>query len=314
MSSKDPALLFYTKDFITGTQHLSAAEVGAYIRLLCYAHQHHGTIPAEPEKLMRITGIIDTTQWQNIWTEVGKKFNQMVNHSVNGSVEHLVNHSANHLVNERLTNEIEKRKNHRPKKQASACLAGLISAHKTLTREQIQTIKTAFKINDFIKINDESEMKKQIHTWFKNLVNQMVNNIANANVNILSIEDKKGGAGENTTEEIIGYNPLKSGPQNYRTQFGTEFHDIDPAEYLRLRHQMFYETILMNNRATAAHIEQFNTEYRYYSFTGITHLQNAFKAAMQKYTTPDATPSRKLQSVGTGKVRDFDNTEATIAT
>ena len=37
--AKDPALLFYTSDFLTGTMFLSDEQVGKYIRLLCAQHQ-----------------------------------------------------------------------------------------------------------------------------------------------------------------------------------------------------------------------------------------------------------------------------------
>ena len=36
---KNPAVLLYTSDFITGTIFMSNEEVGAYIRLLCIQHQ-----------------------------------------------------------------------------------------------------------------------------------------------------------------------------------------------------------------------------------------------------------------------------------
>jgi len=37
--SKDPAVLFYTSDFLTGTLTMSNEDVGKYIRLLCLQHQ-----------------------------------------------------------------------------------------------------------------------------------------------------------------------------------------------------------------------------------------------------------------------------------
>ena len=37
--SKDPAFLFYSSDFLTGTMLLSDSQVGKYIRLLCLQHQ-----------------------------------------------------------------------------------------------------------------------------------------------------------------------------------------------------------------------------------------------------------------------------------
>jgi uncharacterized protein YdaU (DUF1376 family) len=41
---KDPAILFYTSDFLTGTSYFTDAERGQYIRLLCEQHQN-GHIP-----------------------------------------------------------------------------------------------------------------------------------------------------------------------------------------------------------------------------------------------------------------------------
>ena len=37
--SKDPAFLFYSSDFLTGTMFLSDEQVGKFIRLLCVQHQ-----------------------------------------------------------------------------------------------------------------------------------------------------------------------------------------------------------------------------------------------------------------------------------
>lgn len=37
--AKDPAFLFYSSDFLTGTMMMTDQEVGQYIRLLCYQHQ-----------------------------------------------------------------------------------------------------------------------------------------------------------------------------------------------------------------------------------------------------------------------------------
>ena len=37
--SKDPAVLFYTSDFLTGTMLMSDEQVGRYMRLLCLQHQ-----------------------------------------------------------------------------------------------------------------------------------------------------------------------------------------------------------------------------------------------------------------------------------
>jgi hypothetical protein len=39
--AKDPAFLFYTSDFLTGTLTMTDEQVGRYIRLLCLQHQKH---------------------------------------------------------------------------------------------------------------------------------------------------------------------------------------------------------------------------------------------------------------------------------
>lgn len=38
--AKDPAVLFYTSDFLTGTALMTNEQVGKYIKLLCLQHQH----------------------------------------------------------------------------------------------------------------------------------------------------------------------------------------------------------------------------------------------------------------------------------
>ncbi len=42
--AKDPAMLFYTSDFLTGTLFMTNEQVGIYVRLLCAQHQHGGMI------------------------------------------------------------------------------------------------------------------------------------------------------------------------------------------------------------------------------------------------------------------------------
>ncbi|WP_407497463.1 DUF1376 domain-containing protein [Elizabethkingia meningoseptica] len=179
---KDPAFLFYTKDFISGTQEMSCEEVGAYLRLLMYQHQH-GKIPNDKSRMMRICGIFIESDFDGIWEIVGDKFNQM----------------DNHLVNKRMTIEATKRKEHRPKKIASATLAGLISSSKNLSQEQRFEIKKAFKIDDFIDIPLE-EINIKVKEWFNTevtkLVNQMVNNLVNVNEDV----------NENENENIISNN------------------------------------------------------------------------------------------------------------
>lgn len=58
----------YVSDFKDGTGHMSAAEVGAYWRLLMHGWQHGG-IPAKPPRMARITGM-GLTEFEDAWREV----------------------------------------------------------------------------------------------------------------------------------------------------------------------------------------------------------------------------------------------------
>ena len=48
-----PAFQFYVQDFLTGTMHLSAEEVGAYMLLLCHQWDK-GALPSSDRELLRI--------------------------------------------------------------------------------------------------------------------------------------------------------------------------------------------------------------------------------------------------------------------
>jgi len=51
--SKDPAFLFYPKDWLSGTAEYMPDEKGVYIDLLCHQHQK-GSLPSDTERLARI--------------------------------------------------------------------------------------------------------------------------------------------------------------------------------------------------------------------------------------------------------------------
>jgi len=50
--SKDPAFLFYSSDFLTGTFTMTNEQVGIYIRLLCLQHQQKGVIDKDSFRAM----------------------------------------------------------------------------------------------------------------------------------------------------------------------------------------------------------------------------------------------------------------------
>lgn len=69
---KSPAFQFYPKDFMAGTATMSLQEVGAYMRLLCYAWDA-GSVPNDPNERARICGC-SKAQERELFKKVGKKF------------------------------------------------------------------------------------------------------------------------------------------------------------------------------------------------------------------------------------------------
>lgn len=84
--AQDPAFLFYTNDFISGTQFFTDEEVGLYIRLLCAQHQH-GRLSEKQVKIICKT--LDTDVLQKFTKDTDGLY-----------------------YNIRLENEIEKRKSY----------------------------------------------------------------------------------------------------------------------------------------------------------------------------------------------------------
>lgn len=84
---KNPAVLFYTSDFITGTMFMSNEEVGAYIRCLCMQHQK-GHL--SNDEMLQICG-------DKLLEKVSSKFKK---------------DSKGFYYNKRMDEEIEKRENY----------------------------------------------------------------------------------------------------------------------------------------------------------------------------------------------------------
>jgi len=57
---KNPAVLLYTADFVTGTLFMSNEEVGAYIRLLCMQHQKGHLSKNEIQQICKTENILNS--------------------------------------------------------------------------------------------------------------------------------------------------------------------------------------------------------------------------------------------------------------
>ena len=72
MSKKDPAFLFYPKDWLEGTAHMMPEEKGVYIDLLAHQHQRD-YLPNDLNRLARISGL-SIKKFSKIWDVINEKF------------------------------------------------------------------------------------------------------------------------------------------------------------------------------------------------------------------------------------------------
>lgn len=73
MAKAPPSIDFYFNDWIGGTHHLSNVEYACYHKLLIYQWQN-GHIPLKTIHRMNLCGIVDTGQWEGIWSSISEKF------------------------------------------------------------------------------------------------------------------------------------------------------------------------------------------------------------------------------------------------
>jgi uncharacterized protein YdaU (DUF1376 family) len=73
MAKAPPAFQFYPNDFMTGTSRFTAAEVGAYILLLC-EQWHTGSVPGDDDKALALILRCGRAPARAIWKNIRHKF------------------------------------------------------------------------------------------------------------------------------------------------------------------------------------------------------------------------------------------------
>ena len=134
--AKDPAFLFYSSDFLTGTMFMSNEQLGIYIRLLCSQHQHGGLI--DKTSFNSLVGQHDIVKNKFIETESG-------------------------FYNERLAHEMHKRtkKSNNLSNTAKDVWAKRKAEKNTIVLQSYNDINTKLKENDtnVIRIENENEIE-----------------------------------------------------------------------------------------------------------------------------------------------------------
>jgi uncharacterized protein YdaU (DUF1376 family) len=143
--SKDPAFLFYSKDWLEGTAELMPDEKGVYIDLLCHQHQK-GSLPKDTERLARIVGLNPET-FLKIWDVIKIHFNQV----------------DDRLVNQRLNRITRERSERSRVNTVNGTFAGILRLGQ-YDKKQWKELKSRFIAKDFLNY-EKSELSNRITDW-----------------------------------------------------------------------------------------------------------------------------------------------------
>lgn len=149
-NKKDPAFLFYSKDWLEGTAEMTPEEKGVYIDLLAHQHQK-GDLPIETKRLAKLTGLSEP-DFLVIWSHLGNKFKPF--DTPNG----------NRLRNKRLTEEVTERSELGRKNRIISALGIAVRTSKA-NFELKQIAKKGFNVLDFMDI-DAPNLTKAVTDWF----------------------------------------------------------------------------------------------------------------------------------------------------
>lgn len=192
--AKDPAFLFYPKDWLEGTAEMTPTEKGVYIDLLAHQHQKK-TLPADTKRLAKMVGLPES-EFLKAWELLKSKFIQMDDRLVNRKLSEITTERSSKSHTNRITGKF----------------ATLIRSVKHLPKEDVETLKKSFKLSDFDHLPTELATERLTEWFYSRLPPRSPfrsESIGNANTNAIENENKNkntiGGAGDkNGTTTLIG--------------------------------------------------------------------------------------------------------------
>ena len=107
--AKDPAVLLYTSDFLSGTYTMSDEQVGKYIRLLCFQHQKGKLTEKDMQSICKgydeeVYSKFDLVDGyyvnKRMYEEAEKRSKFTESRRKNASAKHMPKHMDNHMENE----------------------------------------------------------------------------------------------------------------------------------------------------------------------------------------------------------------------
>lgn len=169
--SKDPAFLFYSKDWLEGTAEMLPDEKGVYIDLLCHQHQK-GSLPLDTKRLSRLVGLTEP-EFLKMWDSIKHKFNQ----------------EGDRLVNRKLDQITTERQEKGNRNRIIGTFASAIRLNKCSEKIK-QKVKEAFNYEDFIQI-PTNVLTERLTEWITTAIEN-----ANRDVNEIGIKEEERGVGK----------------------------------------------------------------------------------------------------------------------
>lgn len=165
MPNKDPAFLFYSKDWLQGTAKMFCEEKGVYIDLLAHHHQD-GFLPKDTKRLAKMVGLADD-KFEQIWVVLSEKFIE----------------KDGKLYNKKLETITEKRAEFSEMRTIIG-LFGQKLKHLFCSDEEKKRIRSKFNYASFLS-NDKQTLSKDLDVWLSTCLSTTPPNVGNGNGNVI---------------------------------------------------------------------------------------------------------------------------------
>lgn len=273
ITKKDPAVLFYTKDWLEGTAAMFSEEKGVYIDLLCYQHQK-GFLPKNKRRLAKITGISEE-KFTEIWQEISHKFVAIasLDTSLNEPLKEWKKQrcSEGHaecLVNFRMLCETVTRKKMTTQKTVQAYVTNWLRYDSVGKKIKKDAKKMLLVKIDYSNLIAQNSGKKEIYNYLNTLAQQI------AEQSHVYIEDANGD-GDVNANTINLFNSHEDANENAKKGSLTE-NSVD-AKFREELSQFFSMTTKRHLEILETHLRQFEEKGKLQEFRDQTRAYMHYK-------------------------------------
>ncbi len=212
---KDPAFLFYSKDWLEGTAEMLPDEKGVYIDLLCHQHQK-GSLPFDTKRLARLVGLTEN-EFDKVWETVKHKFNQ----------------EGDRLVNRKLDQIATERQEKGDRNRIIGTFAAVIRLNKSSEIVK-QKVKKAFNYENFIQ-TPTNILTERLTEWITTAIED---------IDIDAIENENKEEKESVREKEGFHENEKKNYKTISMPFNGSFEKIwcEWKDYKAIQHEFKYKS------------------------------------------------------------------------